>query len=138
MPLSLTVDHPNRLVVALGGDEVTLADLAQLAQEMIRQKMLGHALMLNVAATQRCFEAREFVAFAKLLRASCQGKQRPGPLAIVTDPYGDLFDELYNSSDMPALSAQVFRSIHEAKRWLSLRTPPHGWEPAQRRPDFYR
>ena len=31
MPLSLTVDHPNRLVVALGGDEVTLADLAQLA-----------------------------------------------------------------------------------------------------------
>jgi hypothetical protein len=39
---------------------------------------------------------------------------------------------------MPALSAQVFRSIHEAKRWLSLRTPPHGWEPAQRRPDFYR
>ncbi len=138
MSLSYTIDLPNRLVTALGGDDVLLADLAQLAQEMIRAKMLGYSLMLNAAAAQRCFEAKEFVAFIKLLRAACHGKQRPGPIALVTDPYSELFDLLYNSSDMPALSAQVFRSIHEAKRWLSLRTPPHGWEPAQRRPDFYR
>ena len=46
MSLSYTIDQPNRLVTALGGDEVSLADLAQLAQEMIRAKMLAYSLML--------------------------------------------------------------------------------------------
>ena len=148
MPLRFSVDHPNRVIVAVGRGEVTLADLAQFAQDILRGHMVGHGKLIDVTGVTGCFSARELLAFAKLLRALGQDRSPAlpvapgpvatgpfGPIAVVTDPYNTLADDLGKQTQGSDSGVQAFQSIREARQWLDSHKPPHRWEPAQRLPE---
>ena len=95
-----------------------------------------------------CFSARELLAFAKLLRALGQDRSPAlpvapgpvatgpfGPIAVVTDPYNTLADDLGKQTQGSDSGVQAFQSIREARQWLDSHKPPHRWEPAQRLPE---
>src|SRR4029078_8129723 len=101
--LRFSVDHPNRVIVAVGRGEVTLADLAQFAQDILRGHMVGHGKLIDVTGVTGCFSARDLLAFAKLPTTLGQDRSPAfpvapgpvatgffGPIAVVTDPYNTL------------------------------------------------
>jgi hypothetical protein len=134
MSFRYTADHPNRLVVAIGVDEVALSDLALMGEDLIRQKLLRYALLINVASTTQCPGARELLAFIHVLRTSCRDGH-PGAVAVVADQHGDLFLQLSRLIDSQGQDFRVIPNVHEARRWLMELRPHHGWEPAKRVPD---
>jgi hypothetical protein len=134
MSFRYTADHPNRLVVAIGVDDVALSDLALMGEDLIRQKLLRYALLLNLASTTLCPDARELLAFIHVLRTSCRDG-RPGAVAVVADQHGDLFLQLSRLTDTLGRDFKAVANVHEARRWLMELRPHHGWEPAKRVPD---
>ena len=124
MPIRLSTSDPDRMIIGVASGVVTLNDLIDFARSIVSAGKLHYRKIVDVSAGTLGFTPEELVAFGELVRAARGDKPR-GALAIVTGARrGDLarlFAEQLAGGDRPA---QVFASIHEARRWLA--TNPHG------------
>lgn len=134
MPLRSTIDRPNRLVVVVGRGEVSLADLARLAQDVIRERMVTFAILLDLAGAEPAFTSRELQAVMQVLKGNCHAGE-PGSVAVVTETSSELFRALSPKSEADAdLPLLAFQSLRDARYWLTSTQPHHGWKPARRMP----
>lgn len=117
MPFKLDIFPPDRMVVAVARGDITLADLILLVKELIDSGTLPYRKIIDITSATSAIGKEELEGIAERLRAV--PAQRPrGPLAIVADSNRGELGRLFMSLTSDERPVQVFRSIHEARRWL--------------------
>ena len=119
MPIQLEIFHPDRIAVGVARGEITLQEFVDFATAMVKADVVHYRKIFEVtAATSMAVGKDELLAMDERLRQVTQKGPR-GPLAIVADGNrGELAQtfKALSSSDRPV---EVFRSIHEARKWLA-------------------
>jgi hypothetical protein len=120
MPIRLTIFHPDRTITAVATEQVTLFDLVGLFRQLTESKTLHYRKLIDVAGAEPALSREELAAFGERVRAARTDRPR-GALAIVADShrgeFAHFFTQLRAGTDSPP--TQVFRSIHDARRWLA-------------------
>lgn len=117
MPFKLDIFPPDRMVVAVARGDITLEDLALLVKELIDTGTLPYRKIIDITSATSTIGREELEGIAERLRFA--PVQRPrGPLAIVADGNRGELGRLFMSLTSEERPVQVFRSIHDARRWL--------------------
>lgn len=117
MPFKLDIFPPDRMVVAVARGDITLEDLALLVKELIDTGTLPYRKIIDITSATSSIGREELEGIAERLRSA--PVQRPrGPLAIVADGNRGELGRLFMSLTSVERPVQVFRSIHDARRWL--------------------
>ncbi len=120
MPIRLTIFHPDRMIVGVATDKVTLFDLVGFFREIAESNTLHYRKLIDVAGAEPALSREELAAFGERVRGA-RGEKPRGALAIVADSargeFARFFSELRSGTDAPP--TEVFRSIHDARRWLA-------------------
>jgi len=118
MPIRVTIDHFNRIVVGVGDGVLTIPDLVAYGLEVLQAKVVHYGKIIDLAGSEPDFTAAELSAFARVVRETRADAPR-GPLALVVDPKRGELAKMFVGFEMGGRRAQVFRSIHDARRWLA-------------------
>lgn len=123
MPIKTTVYRPDRLVIAVATDAITLADLQEFVRELRENDLHRLRKIVDLSAAKPAFSVEELAAFiAQLLpRMKNMGW---GAIAIVADTKMDEFARIFASLTTQDRPAEVFRSIHDARKWLAASAFP--------------
>lgn len=123
MPIRLTVYHPDRIVIGVASEEVGVRDLGNFLHEIVETGVMHYRKIIDVAGATPALTPHELAAFSAVVRTAHQRGQT-GPLAIVAhgkqSELARMFAQL-TGTDRPA---EVFRSIHDARKWLATMPIP--------------
>jgi hypothetical protein len=125
MPIRVTIDQFNRVVIGVGDGVLTIPDLASFGLEVLHAKVVHYARIIDVSQCQPDFSRTELLAFARVARETQTNLPR-GPLALVVDPRRGEMAKLFADLAMEGRSVEVFRSIHNARRWLAAQQHAQG------------
>lgn len=126
MPVHWTISHPQRLVVAVAKDEVTVADIEQYFAGVTADGAMAYRKIFEVTHTLNVLTEENLTALGQRVVFYAQHGQI-GPLAIVAAS-----DESYAQAQVFADAAQVrrplqiFRELHTARQWLDAQPLPSG------------
>jgi hypothetical protein len=118
MPVHWTVSHPQRLVVAVAKDEVTVADIEQYFAGVTADGAMAYRKIFEITHTPNALSDENLKALGQRVVFYAQHGQI-GPVAIVAAS-----DESYAQARIFAAAAQVrrplqiFRELHAARQWL--------------------
>ena len=121
MPIRLTIFHPDRMITAVATDKVTLFDLVALFRELAESNVLHYRKLIDVVSAEPALSREELAAFGERVRKARTDRAR-GALALVADSSRGEFARFFTSlrtDDADAPPTMVFRSIHDARRWLA-------------------
>ena len=118
MPIRVTIDHFNRIVIGVGDGVLTIPDLVAYGLEVLQAKVVHYGKIIDVAGSEPNFTTIELSAFARVVRETKADAPR-GPLALVVDPKRGELAKIFIGLEMGGRRAEVFRSIHDARRWLT-------------------
>lgn len=124
MPIRVTIDHFNRIVIGVGDGTLTIPDLVSYGLQVLQAKVVHYGKIIDVAGSHPDFSRAELMAFSQVVRETQVEKPR-GPLALVIDPKRGELAKLFTGVDMGDRRAKVFRSIHDARRWLTAQMQAH-------------
>jgi hypothetical protein len=120
MPIRLTIFHPDRMIIGVATDKVTLFDLVGFFREIAESNTLHYRKLIDVASAEPALTKEELAAFGERVRQARSDRPR-GALAIVADSargeFARFFSDLRGGTDAPP--TKVFRSIHDARQWLA-------------------
>jgi hypothetical protein len=117
MPFKIDIFPPDRMVVAVARGEISLADLMMLVKELIDSGTLPYRKIIDITSATSAIGNDELESIAERLRSAPILKPR-GPLAIVADSTRGELARMFTSLTSEERPVQVFRSIHEARKWL--------------------
>jgi hypothetical protein len=126
MPVHWTVSHPQRLVVAVAKDEVTVADIEQYFAGVTAEGGMAYRKIFEITQTPMALSEENLRALGQRVVFYAQHGQI-GPLAIVAAS-----DESYAQAKIFAESApvrrplRIFRELHAARQWLDAQPLPAG------------
>jgi hypothetical protein len=118
MPVHWTVSHPQRLVVAVAKDEVTVADIEQYFAGVTADGAMAYRKIFEITHTPNALSDENLKALGQRVVFYAQHGQM-GAVAIVAAS-----DESYARARVFASAAQVrrplqiFRELHAARQWL--------------------
>jgi hypothetical protein len=123
LPLSFTVSHPERLVIATGTGEVTLVDLIGFAKDLFQGGILSYPRIIDLSHATLVLKAGEIRNIAQGVAATTSNGSL-GPLGAVafvarSEEVRDmalLFGQRTSQTDRPL---RVCASMAEARDWLS-------------------
>jgi hypothetical protein len=120
MPVHWTVSHPQRLVVAVAKDQVTVADIEQYFAGVTAEGGMSYRKIFEITHTLNALSEENLKALGQRVTFYAQHGQI-GPLAIVAAS-----DESYAQARIFADAAkvsrplQIFRELHAARQWLDV------------------
>lgn len=117
MSIKFSIDVANRLVYGFFSGPLSLAELAGFARDVVQADVLHYRKLFHVVEAKPTFTEREMTAMAQVLREQRTSVPR-GPIAFVADPERGEIVRLFSSLDMEGRPAKVFRSVHDARKWL--------------------
>jgi hypothetical protein len=118
MPVHWTVSHPQRLVVAVAKDQVTVADIEQYFAGVTADGAMAYRKIFEITHTPMALSEENLKALGQRVMFYAQHGQI-GPVAIVAAS-----DESYAQAEIFAQAAaarrplQIFRELHAARQWL--------------------
>lgn len=118
MPIRVTIDHFNRVVIGVADGVVTIPDLVAYGLEVLQAKVVHYGKIIDFAVSEPAFTLAELTAFAQVLRETRPDTPR-GPLALVIDIKRGDVAKMFVGQEMGGRPAEVFRSIHDARRWIA-------------------
>jgi hypothetical protein len=124
MPVHWTVSHPQRLVVAVAKDQVTVADIEQYFAGVTADGAMAYRKIFEITHTPMALSEENLKALGQRVMFYAQHGQI-GPLAIVAAS-----DESYAQALIFAKAAavkrplQIFRELHAARQWLDAQAAP--------------
>ena len=125
MPVHWTISHPQRLVVAVAKEPVTVADIEQyFAGRHRRTAAWRIAKIFEITHTPMAISEENLKALGQRVMFYAQHGQI-GPVAIVAAS-----DESYAQAQIFANAAtvkrplQIFRELHAARQWLDAQATP--------------
>ena len=122
MPLSWTISHPQRLVIALARGDVAPHEFGAYLEAM--QPVGGYRRMFVVSGLSTVFDTALMKSLGYAVRDHAR-REKIGPIAIVADTeaaYASamVYAEAVQGIDRPI---RIFREQHEARRWLDSFMP---------------
>jgi hypothetical protein len=119
MPIQLEIFHPDRIVLGVGRGDITTAEYAKFLADIIQAGVIHYRKIIDVtSAISSSLGAEQLIAFDTRLRET--GDDRRGPLAIVADPTRNSgIAQVFKAMTSPGRPVEVFRSIHDARKWLA-------------------
>ncbi len=126
MPVHWTVSHPQRLVVAIAKDEVTVADIEQYFAGVTADDAMAYRKIFEITDTAMALSEENLRALGRRVVFYARHGQI-GPIAIVAAS-----DESYAQARIFAETAevrrplQIFREMHDARQWLDAQPLPSG------------
>jgi hypothetical protein len=130
MPFKIDIFPPDRMVVAVARGEISLTDLMMLVKELVDSGTLPYRKIIDITSATSAIGEAELESIAERLRSVPLLRPR-GPLAIVADGDRGELGRLFMSLTSDERPVQVFRSIHEARKWLQ-QMPTAGWATSKR------
>ena len=118
MPIRVTIDHFNRVVIGVGDGVLTIQDLVAYGLEILKAKVVHYGKIIDVTACEPGFTVIELTAFVQIVREQAAGQPR-GPLALVIDPQRGEMARMFAGFDVDGRPANTFRSLREARVWLA-------------------
>ena len=118
MPVHWTISHPQRLVVAVAKDPVTVSDIEQYFAGVNSQGGMPYRKIFEITETPMALSDENLTALGQRVMFYAQHGQI-GPVAIVAAS-----DESYAQAETFAKAAtarrplQIFRELHAARQWL--------------------
>ena len=118
MPVQWTISHPQRLVVAVAKEPVTVADIEQYFAGVTADGGMAYAKIFEITQTPMALSEENLQTLGQRVMFYAEHGQI-GPLAIVAAS-----DESYAQAQIFAKAAvarrplQIFRELHTARRWL--------------------
>lgn len=123
MPFKVDIFPPDRMVVAVARGEISLADLMMLVRELVDSGTLPYRKIIDITSATSAIGQDELETIAERLRSVPVTRPR-GPLAIVADGNRGELGRLFMSLTSDERPVQVFRSIHDARKWLLANSGP--------------
>ena len=122
MPLSWTISHPQRLVIAVARGDVAPHEFGTYIEAM--QPVGGYRRLFVVSGMSTVFDTALMKSVGYAVRDHAQ-REKIGPIAIVADneaAYASamVYAEAVQGIDRPI---RIFREQHEARRWLDSFLP---------------
>ena len=124
MPVHWTISHPQRLVVAVAKEPVTVADMEQYFAGVTADGGMAYAKIFEITHSPLAISEENLKALGQRVMFYAQHGQI-GPLAIVAAS-----DESYAQAQIFANAAtvkrplQIFRELHAARQWLDAQATP--------------
>jgi hypothetical protein len=122
MPLSWTISHPQRLVIAVARGDVAPHEFGAYIEAM--QPVGGYRRMFVLSGMSTVFDAGLLRSVGNAVRDHAE-REKLGPFALVAET-----DAAYASAMIYADTVQgldrpirIFRELHEARRWLDSFAP---------------
>ena len=118
MPVHWTISHPQRLVVAVAKDRVTVPDIEQYFAGVTAEGGMSYRKIFEITHTPNALSEENLKALGQRVTFYAQHGQ-VGPVAIVAAS-----DESYAKARVFADAAkvsrplQIFRELHVARQWL--------------------
>jgi hypothetical protein len=120
LPVRVTSNPMDRMIVAVASGNLTLEDLVELRQELVKADRLSYRKIVDVSAALTNLDEKAIAAFGTFLLRD-EATTPCGPLAVVTTSSEAGLAHLFTHLTAEKRPARVFRSIHEARRWLDGR-----------------
>ena len=123
MPVHWTISHPQRLVVAVAKDQVTVADIEQYFAGVTAEGAMAYRKIFEITDTMALSEENLKALGQRVMFYAQHGQI--GPVAIVAAS-----DESYTQAQIFAQAAtvrrplQIFRELHVARQWLDAQPEP--------------
>jgi hypothetical protein len=124
MPFRIDTFHLDRIVIGVARGDLTVPDLQAFYDHLIQTRILHYRKILDVAGARSTMRQQDLAQFAASLKGKLSLKGQPsGGIAIVADPTRADLAVLFARMTSDERPAQVFRSIHDARRWLQENAP---------------
>ena len=122
MPLSWTISHPQRLVIAVARDEVAPHEFGAYLEAM--QPVGGYAKMFVVSGMSPVFDTALMQSVGRAVRDHAV-REPLGPIAIVADNEAAYASAMVYADTVRGLQRpiRIFREQHEARHWLDSFAP---------------
>ena len=124
MPVHWTISHPQRLVVAVAKETVTVSDIEQYFAGVTDAGAMAYRKIFEITHTPMAISEDNLKVLGKRVMFYAQHGQ-VGPLAIVAAT-----DESYAQAQTVASAAvarrplQIFREMRAARQWLDAQSLP--------------
>ena len=128
MPITWTISHPSRLVIAVARDSVGLADMQDYLDNVMVAGAMPYRKIFDTTNGNLELDNSEMMALGARIRAYSATTQM-GPLAIVAGtPKSYASARMYMTLASADRQMQLFQELHLARKWLDgqspTRTPP--------------
>jgi hypothetical protein len=122
MPLSWTISHPQRLVIAVAKGDVAPHEFGAYLEAM--QPAGGYRKMFVVSGLSTVFDTALMKSVGNAVRDHAQ-REPIGPIAIVADNQAAYVSAIVYAEAVQGLDRpiRIFRELHEARRWLDAFAP---------------
>ncbi len=130
MPLSWTISHPQRLVIAVARDAVAPHEFGAYLEAV--QPVGGYRKMFVVSGMSTVFDTALMQSVGRAVRDHA-AREPIGPIAIVADNAAAQASAMVYADSVRGLERpiRIFRELHEARRWLDSFAPPATDAPAE-------
>jgi len=130
MAIIWTVSHPERLVVAVGRNEITATDILFCVDEMKKAGVISYRKIYDMTLIGRTMPRVDLRAVGARMAAIADGHGF-GPVAIVVASNGVAGSARHFEETSGARRpVQIFRSLYAARAWLDEIAPPDHVPPA--------
>lgn len=107
----------DRLTVAVASGTLTLEDLVELRQELVKADRLSYRKIVEINTPLTSLDEKSMAGFATFLMRD-EATTPCGPLAIVTTTDHAGLAEMFARLTTDKRPVHVCRSIHDARRWF--------------------
>jgi hypothetical protein len=106
-----------RLVVIVAHGEVTADDLANNVKELMEAHVTHYAKIIDVSTSHWVLTKEQIAEIGDRLRGDPDSETR-GPVAFIVSPDDEGFAKLFSEVTVDDRPVRLFRSLHDARRWL--------------------
>ena len=127
MPLHWTIDHDERLVVAVAEGKLVTDDVEPYLVEVVAQAAMPYRKIFDVSAPGVSLAVQEMQALGRSMRRFANNGPM-GPLALVVGGHSHLQAAIFADGAGVHRPVQIFKTRAEAEQWLGLQpgTPAAG------------
>ena len=117
MPIHMDISAINRLVVIVARGQVTADEIRENTEKLVAAKVPAYAKIIDVSGSSSDLTREQVEKVAALLRGD-PADQKRGAVAFVINPNRKGFADAFAEVTKGERPIQLFRSLHDARRWL--------------------
>jgi hypothetical protein len=120
MPIYMNVIPLDRVVVIVARGHVSADEIAENTRALIAANVPGYAKIIDVTGSASNLTEDQVNGIAAMLRGGPEAGR--GPVAFVVDPARAGFADRFAHATQDERPIQLFRSLHDARKWLKENT----------------
>jgi hypothetical protein len=117
MPIHVDIGRLERTVVIVARGHVSPQDVHQVIRQIAEANVRPFGKIIDMTNATSGIEPGQVLPIAELLRGRPEEKR--GPVALVVDADNKRFADLFAAETKDDRPLKLFRSLHEARRWLA-------------------